>query len=142
MKKQQGFTLIEFVAVIVVVAILATALIVYFPKTTVQGKAVAERIASDLRYVQNVALTQEKSTNIVFSSTQYVLSDAPPTAASTTVRVPYGSLTTGTISFDNEGLLTSGKNSVKYTMTDGSGCYTVNVSGNGTVQKPVYSSSC
>jgi len=68
MKNQHGFTLIELVIIIVLLAIIAA---VAIPRmgdvTSMKAAATAEKIKSDIRYAQELAMTQNRSYRVYFN---------------------------------------------------------------------------
>lgn len=68
MKNQHGFTLIELVIIIVVLAIIAA---VAIPRlgdvASTKAAATAEKIKSDIRYAQELAMTQNRSYRVYFN---------------------------------------------------------------------------
>lgn len=58
MNKTRGFTLVELVVAVILVAVLATFAMPRLPDRTVELGAYANHIASDLRYVQARSMTQ------------------------------------------------------------------------------------
>ncbi len=69
MKNQHGFTLIELVVIIIVLAIIAA---VAIPRlgdvTSMKSGAAAEKIKSDIRYAQELAMTQNRSYRVYFNA--------------------------------------------------------------------------
>lgn len=69
MKNQHGFTLIELVIIIVLLAILAA---VAIPRmgdvASTKAAATAEKIKSDIRYAQELAMTQNRSYRVYFNA--------------------------------------------------------------------------
>ena len=77
-----GFTLVEVMLVVVILAIFAAAAIPYFAGTSsFQAMSAARRIASDLEYAQNLALTTQEAVTATFASATetYALSNASVT---------------------------------------------------------------
>lgn len=68
MKNQSGFTLIELVIIIVVLAIIAA---VAIPRlgdvTSMKAAATAAKIKSDIRYAQELAMTRNRRTRVYFN---------------------------------------------------------------------------
>jgi prepilin-type N-terminal cleavage/methylation domain-containing protein len=70
----RGFTLIELVAVLILIAILAVAVFPRVPEKeslTIKGRA--EQLASDIRYVQTLSMTRGERFCIAISGTGYRL---------------------------------------------------------------------
>jgi MSHA pilin protein MshC len=69
MRNQSGFTLIELVMIIVILAIIAA---VAIPRmgdvTSMKAAATAEKIKSDIRYAQELAMTRNRSYRVYFNS--------------------------------------------------------------------------
>jgi MSHA pilin protein MshC len=69
MKNQHGFTLIELVIIIVLLAIIAA---VAIPRmgdvTSMKAAATAEKLKSDIRYAQELAMTQNRSYRVYLNS--------------------------------------------------------------------------
>lgn len=73
-----GFTLLELVIVIVIIGIIATAGVFSgFDTTQTQFslKAEAQKLASNIRYIQSQALTQNQSLRVNINSDNYTLTD-------------------------------------------------------------------
>lgn len=104
MKRMQGFTLIEMIAVIVMVGILSVTVVVYFPsQQTFNIAAYAEELKRDIRYTQTLAMSLNSSYTINISSSNYSITPNPPQGAYTVI-LPTGlSLTGASITFDAEG---------------------------------------
>lgn len=68
----RGFTLIELIMVILLIAILAFAAVERTPTTTLTVSAVADQLASDIRYAQSLSMTRGERYCIKYlSSTSY-----------------------------------------------------------------------
>jgi len=68
-KEQQGYTLIELVMVMVIIAILSVAIMVSISSYKTQHlRAAADRILSDLNYAKNIAEISNKWMGITFST--------------------------------------------------------------------------
>ena len=69
MKNQHGFTLIELIIIIVLLAIMAA---VAIPRmgdvTSMKAAATAEKLKSDIRYAQELAMTQNRSYRVYFNT--------------------------------------------------------------------------
>ena len=69
MKNQHGFTLIELIIIIVLLAIMAA---VAIPRmgdvTAMKAAATAEKLKSDIRYAQELAMTQNRSYRVYFNT--------------------------------------------------------------------------
>ena len=68
-KNQDGFTLIELIVIIVLLAIIAA---VAIPRlgdvTSMKAAATSEKIKSDIRYAQELAMTQNRSYRVYFNT--------------------------------------------------------------------------
>lgn len=68
-RNQHGFTLIELIIIIVVLAIIAA---VAIPRlgdvTSMKAAATSEKIKSDIRYAQELAMTQNRSYRVYFNT--------------------------------------------------------------------------
>jgi len=92
-RKNLGFSLVEFVVVLVVMGILATYVTIEWPEKTIQLRAEADQLVNDIRYTQNLATTQSKRYQLVITATGYTLTDA----ASNSVSFPYTNLSNAVI---------------------------------------------
>ena len=72
--KQNGLTLVEMMVIIGVMAILIFATFRY-PDERIRLDTEAQRLASDLRYVQFLAMTKNSKFRVTFASDRYSLSD-------------------------------------------------------------------
>ena len=77
----RGFTLIQLVIVLVVLGIIAAIVSANWPGTSPTVSSEADRIASDLRYLQNLATTQHTIYRMNFSSSQYTFTQLDGTTA-------------------------------------------------------------
>jgi prepilin-type N-terminal cleavage/methylation domain-containing protein len=75
---QRGFTLIELILILVVMAILAVAAIPYLEDTIgMKASATARRLQSDIAYTQELAMTRNQRYRLVFPlATSYEVRDA------------------------------------------------------------------
>jgi len=118
MMKNRGFTLVELVVVILLLAILAFTVIPRFSRGTIGLGGKVDQLASDLRYVQSLSMTRgERHCLNVVSSSSYVIrnnncTDAvihPATGSSNPITVSDVSITatnlsvTDKIEFDGKG---------------------------------------
>ncbi|GAB4393329.1 MAG: hypothetical protein Tsb005_11110 [Gammaproteobacteria bacterium] len=93
--KLSGLTAVEFIAVIILVAVLSAFAIVRWPGRNITVDAVAEQLAQDIRFMQSYAMQRGIRTRINFSSSQYELVDitgatpiAQPAIGSNIVTLP------------------------------------------------------
>ena len=88
--KSGGFTLIETIMVMVIVAILAVVIVVRNPFDAIKLRSAARKVAGDIRYVQKLAISNQTRAGIVFTATTYsVYANAtPPLAAANLARSP------------------------------------------------------
>ncbi len=75
LRKQRGLTLVEMMIVIVVMGTLIFVSF-YYPDEKVRLDAEAQQLASDLRYVQFLAMTQNSKFRVTFAADHYSLSDS------------------------------------------------------------------
>lgn len=71
----RGFTLIEFVIVIVVIAVLAATASLYTPGDGVNVSAQAEQLASDIRYTQSLAMSRGQRFRLNLTAGSYQITD-------------------------------------------------------------------
>lgn len=89
--RQQGFTLIELVCVIVLLGILSVGVFISWPGTQINIVAQAQQIANDLRLTQSLSMTKNQRFRWVkTSSTTYQIVNGSGTA----IINPLGSQTT------------------------------------------------
>ncbi len=82
-KKITGFTLLELVAVILIVSILAVMVSMQWPSTKLNLSAQAEQLAADLRYTQTLSMTQAVRHCLVLTGSTYqIISSATSTPIS------------------------------------------------------------
>lgn len=68
MLSQKGFTLLEIVVILLVVAILSVAVIQRIGNVTaMKAAAFAKKLRADIRYAQNVAMTRNRRTRVYFN---------------------------------------------------------------------------
>lgn len=73
-KNKAGFTLIETIIVMVIMAILATVVAVrWSPFDTIKLNNATRKIVTDIRYAQKLAISTEQKCGIVFSSSTYTI---------------------------------------------------------------------
>ena len=63
---KRGFTLIELMIIVIVIAILASVVFFTWPGQSVNVNSAAERMANDLRYMQYIAHSRDKTYQITF----------------------------------------------------------------------------
>lgn len=75
-KKQHAFTMIELIIIIAILAVFGVVIMTAWPsdQTTLRGQA--KLLASDIRYIQHLSMTQNTRYRIDFSSTQYAMTTA------------------------------------------------------------------
>lgn len=66
--RHAGFTLVELIVVLVIVAIAAAMVVPYAFGTGAQAVSAARMIASDLQYAQNTAITSQQSVSVYFDA--------------------------------------------------------------------------
>lgn len=83
---QDGFTLIETIMVMVIIAILAVAIVVRNPFDAIKLSSATRKVAGDIRYVQKLSISNQTRAGITFNGTGYtVYSDiVTPTQARST----------------------------------------------------------
>jgi MSHA pilin protein MshC len=125
--RSKGFTLFEFIVVMILVSILAAYASIRTPSTTVFSQSsVTEQIKRDIRYTQTLAMSLNTSYRIIFSTNSYTISPTTPDGVYT-VNMPSGiTLSPGTIIFNATGAPISAA-SVTITATGG-GSTTISVS--------------
>ena len=70
-KRQNGFSLPELIAVIVIASVLAATALTKWSGSGINLAAQAERIASDIRYIQSYSATHDQRYRINFLSDRY-----------------------------------------------------------------------
>lgn len=70
-----GFTLIEMVTILSIVAILAYFAVSRWPGEGINLAAQAEQLAADIRYTQNLSMTRGKPYHLDFTSNSYTIAD-------------------------------------------------------------------
>ena len=93
--RQLGFTLVELVAVFVILGTLSFLLLPRFAHHEATGPAQADQLARTLRHAQGLAMNQNRSlTFSVLSPTSYAITDG---ASATPIRDPAGQLQNHTL---------------------------------------------
>jgi MSHA pilin protein MshC len=69
--QQHGVTLIELVVVIFILGIFSAVVALSWPSRQINTTADAQKVAADLRYIQNRAVTEDQRLRVNLSSTQY-----------------------------------------------------------------------
>ncbi len=105
----RGFTLIEFVIVIILMGIIGGAVTLIWPKSNINLGAQARQLASDLRYAQALSMSKDQRYRVVkLSSTTYQIQDSTGTA----ITLPVGGTTVTLNSDITFGTLTNLPNSL------------------------------
>ncbi|KTD50717.1 pilus assembly FimT family protein [Legionella quateirensis] len=104
MRPTQGFTLIEFIAVLIVISILAVAVIFNYPSAgSFNLISISEQLKRDIRYTQTLAMSLNTSYTINISATNYFISPTPPLGA-VNIAMPTGvTLSASNITFNASG---------------------------------------
>lgn len=68
---QKGFTLIEAIIVMVIVAILAAVAIIKNPFDTIKRSSATRKVAEDIRYVQKLSISNQTRAGIEFNANGY-----------------------------------------------------------------------
>lgn len=112
----QGFSLVELVVVMIIIAVLAATLLPRTADQVINVNAQADMIAGEVRYVQSLSMTQGQRYYIQFpSSTTYRFFAVSGTAAishpatGTTLAIPLATgitavMSTSVIAFDGKGI--------------------------------------
>ena len=100
----KGFTLIELIVVMIIIAVLAVYVVMRTPSTSLYGQSyVSEQIRRDIRYTQSLAMSLNMNYSIIFSTNSYTISPNPPTGTYT-ITMPSGvTLSPGSITFNSMG---------------------------------------
>jgi len=83
--RAQGFTLIELVTVLLLVAILSVTAINQWPGSGINLSAQADQLANDIRYTQSLAMNRGQRYRINLAADRYWISD---TGGTVTVALP------------------------------------------------------
>ena len=83
--RAQGFTLIELVTVLLLVAILSVTAINQWPGSGINLSAQADQLANDIRYTQSLAMNRGQRYRINLAADRYWISDA---SGAVTVALP------------------------------------------------------
>lgn len=104
MQRTQGFTLLEFVAVITIVSILSVIIMISYPSTgSFSLSSLTEQLKRDIRYTQTLAMSLNTNYTITTSASNYTISPTPPEGA-VTVTMPTGvTLSANSITFNSMG---------------------------------------
>ena len=124
-RKSRGFTLIELALVMVIAAILGAIATTLFRGEGINVSARAELLASDIRYVQFVAMTLNTSYRINFSANQYSFSSADGLTplvhlsyGSSVVSLPSSMILSWSVNLNNNYILFD-RNGIPYTDNSG-----------------------
>jgi MSHA pilin protein MshC len=82
MEKKSGFTFIELVIVIALLAILSTYAVTRWPSANVNLNAEAQQLASEIRYTQSLAFSKGQRYRLNLTSTNYSITDISGNAVS------------------------------------------------------------
>ena len=96
-QQAQGFTLFEFILVLILTAILSAVVIEKWPGSSINITAQADRLISDIRYVQSLSMTRGQRYRINFTATSYSITDA---AGTTPVPHPMNNATSVALNSD------------------------------------------
>ena len=106
--RQQGFTMVELIAVIIIVGIIASvAASRFFNATTFQSRAAADQVRAALKYGQKIAIAQRRQVGVLISTSASAQTNCTNTVSSSTVTCAISNavttLTTGTYYFNSLG---------------------------------------
>lgn len=126
LRNNAGFTLVELVVVILVITILAAAFFPRLPGGGIAAATAAQQVAADIRYTQNLSMTQgEKYRFTITSTTTYTISRVSngalqmhPVTGLTTTTLPTN-FTFGTLVNLPSSILTFNGKGVPYTNAAG-----------------------
>jgi MSHA pilin protein MshC len=113
MLKEEGFTIIELVIVIVLIGMISAYITFNWSGSRINLDGQAQQLASDLRYTQSLAMTQGERYKLVTIGNTYQIQDNSGAAITlaqggTTVTlgsgIAFGSLTTPTLIYDGKGI--------------------------------------
>ena len=111
--RAQGFTLIELVTVLLLIAILSVVAINQWPGSGINLSAQADQLANDIRYTQSLAMNRGQRYRINLAADRYWISDAGGTV---TVSLPGSG---ATVMILNSGIALS--TSYSFLVFDGNG---------------------
>jgi MSHA pilin protein MshC len=77
--RSQGFTLIELVTALLLIAILSAVVINQWPGSTINLSAQADQLVGDIRYTQSLAMNRGQRYRINLAATSYSITDAAGT---------------------------------------------------------------
>ena len=115
MQRTQGFTLLEVIAVIVIVSVLSVFIMISYPSNASFSLfSLTEQLRRDIRYTQTLAMSLNTNYTITTSANNYTISPNPPEGA-INVTMPTGvTLSVNSITFNSMG---SPSNAIAVTFT-------------------------
>lgn len=104
MQRAQGFTLLELIAVIVIVSVMSIFIMISYPSNASFSLfSLTNQLKRDIRYTQTLAMSLNANYTITTSVNNYIISPNPP-AGAVSVTLPAGvTLSVNSITFDSMG---------------------------------------
>lgn len=104
MHRAKGFTVIEIIAIMMVVSIIAVFAVINYPSNAAFNQsALTEQLKRDIHYTQTLAMSLNTNYTISTSANNYFISPTPPEGA-VSVNMPSGvTLSVSSITFDYMG---------------------------------------